>query len=69
MTSSRWVVVNDNDEGIKYAGSWLKQQGNSLDKVGSSGTPYQGDWHRVNENASFSYAFHGAVWSSSFSFF
>jgi len=63
-SSPRWVVVNDNDEGIKYSGPWLKQQGNSLDSLalGSFGVPYLGDWHQVTESASLSYTFDGAAY-------
>lgn len=58
---SRTLVVDDNDPGITYSGSWFKDDSGTLDTMGNFGPPMLGTLHGTNSTASFTYKFSGAL--------
>ncbi|KAF9563380.1 hypothetical protein CPC08DRAFT_760934 [Agrocybe pediades] len=56
--TARWVVVDDADPAIKYAGLWFEDFG-SLDSKGNFGPVYDGTLHGTNSSASLEYSFNG----------
>ncbi|KAF9557147.1 hypothetical protein CPC08DRAFT_66700 [Agrocybe pediades] len=62
---SRWVLVDDTDPGITYAGPWFADKG-SLDSFGDYGQPFRSTLHGINSSGAFSYTFRGAqLWITS----
>ncbi|KAF4614928.1 hypothetical protein D9613_002589 [Agrocybe pediades] len=56
---SRWVLVDDSDSSIIYAGPWFADLG-SQDSFGNFGPPYLSTLHGINAPGSFSYTFSGS---------
>jgi len=56
--ATRWIIVDDTDLNIQYAGLWFQTRG-SLDNLGTFGPPFESTLHGVNLNASLTYAFSG----------
>ena len=56
---SRSIIVDDNDSGIIYSGSWFKDDSGAFDTMGNFGPPMLGTLHGTNSTASFKYTFSG----------
>ncbi|KAF8166381.1 hypothetical protein BJ912DRAFT_863161 [Pholiota molesta] len=57
---ARWVMVDDTDPSIEYAGDWFADTGN-LDSSGDWGPPYLSTVHGTRTQGSFSYDFSGSA--------
>lgn len=56
----RYIVVDDNDSGIQYTGTWSLIDGKPRDRDGNFGPTYRGTLHStIAGQASFSYNYRG----------
>lgn len=67
-SSVRWILVDDSYPSIQYRGPWFESS-DSLADAGVSGPIFQGSQHGVNDTASFTFSFSGALSSPSRSSF